>query len=215
VLREGRMTEGQRRAFDRLWPRFGVAHRPGSPLDLPSLFGNRRPVYLEIGFGNGDALAAASTAHPDRNYLGVEVHRPGIGHLLLELERRDLRNVRLLRGDAAEVLEDMPPRCLEGVWLFFPDPWPKQRHHKRRLVQPALVARLARVLRPGGTLHMATDWEDYGAHMLRCLSANPGLANTTPGSGFAARPEDRPLTRFEERGRRLGHGVWDLVFVRV
>ena len=214
VLREGRLTAGQERAFAELWPRFGV-ECTGVPLDLPALFGNDRPVWLEIGFGNGDALATLAERHPDRNYLGIEVHRPGVGHLLLRLEARALANVRLLRHDAVELLRSaLPPASLAGAYLFFPDPWHKRRHHKRRIVQPELVDLLARVMRPGGLFHAATDWEDYGRHMLAVLEASPAFENAAGPGRFAPRPEERPLTRFEQRGQRLGHGVWDLVFRR-
>jgi len=207
------MTEAQRGAFERLWPRFGLDFRPGTPLDPQAIFGNDRPTCLEIGFGNGDALAAMAAAHPERNYLGIEVHRPGVGHLLLELEREGLENVRVLRHDAAEVLSrGLPDGSLQGVYLFFPDPWPKKKHHKRRIVQTGFLAQLARVIRPGGFVHMATDWEDYARWMLELLEAAPGLRNSAADGGYVPRPQDRPLTRFEQRGQRLGHGVWDLLF---
>jgi tRNA (guanine-N7-)-methyltransferase len=214
VLREGRLTNGQERAFAELWPRFGLEYT-GEPLDLSALFGNDRPVWLEIGFGNGDSLAALAERHPDRNYLGVEVHRPGVGHLLLRLEALDLDNVRLLRHDAVEVLRHaLSAASLAGVLLFFPDPWHKRRHHKRRILQPAFVDLLARVIRPGGLFHAATDWEDYARQMLAVLEASPRFENAAGPGAFAARPEERPLTRFEQRGQRLGHGVWDLAFRR-
>lgn len=215
VLREGRMTEAQQRAFDELWPKYGVDYHTGEHLDPPQVFGNTHPTCLEIGFGNGAALAAVAAAHPERNYLGMEVHRPGVGHLLLQLEQSELRNVRLLRHDAAEALrQGLVDDCLEGVYLFFPDPWPKKKHHKRRIVQPGFVEQLARVIRPGGFVHMATDWEHYARHMLGTLSANDKFRNTSEHGDFVPRPADRPLTRFEQRGRRLGHGVWDLIFRR-
>jgi tRNA (guanine-N7-)-methyltransferase len=214
VLREGRLTAGQERAFAALWPRFGVEYT-GIPLDLPALFGNDRPVWLEIGFGNGDALATLAERHPDRNYLGIEVHRPGVGHLLLRLEAHALANVRLLRHDAVEVLRSaLPPASLAGVYLFFPDPWHKRRHHKRRIVQPELVDLLARVIRPGGLFHAATDWEDYAQQMHAVIEASPAFENVAGPGRFAPRPDERPLTRFEQRGQSLGHGVWDLLFRR-
>jgi len=214
VLREGRLTAGQERAFAELWPRFGLEYT-GTPLDLPTLFGNDRPVWLEIGFGNGDTLAELAARHPDRNYLGIEVHSPGVGHLLLQLEARGIANVRALRHDAVEVLQHaLPPASLAGAYLFFPDPWHKRRHHKRRILQPAFVELVARAIRPGGLFHAATDWEDYAQHMLAVLTASPAFENTAGPGGFVPRPEDRPLTRFEQRGHRLGHGVWDLVFRR-
>jgi tRNA (guanine-N7-)-methyltransferase len=214
VLRQGRMTEGQRQAFARLWPRFGLTLAAGQPLDPRELFANDSPTHLEIGFGNGDALAEMAASHPHCNYLGVEVHRPGIGHLLLSLEQRGLSNVRVLCQDATEVLDALPQRSLGAVYLLFPDPWPKTRHHKRRIVQPPFLDRAARVLRPGGRLHMATDWEDYAEQMLALLRSRPEFNNISPSGDYLPRPEDRPRTRFEQRGQRLGHGVWDLVFER-
>jgi tRNA (guanine-N7-)-methyltransferase len=214
VLREGRLTAGQERAFAELWPRWGVEYT-GTPLDLAALFGNESPVWLEIGFGNGDSLAALAERHPERNYLGVEVHQPGVGHLLLRLNTLGLGNVRVLRHDAVEVLSyALAPASLAGALLFFPDPWHKRRHHKRRILQPAFVALLARVLRPGGLFHAATDWEDYAQQMLAVLEGSPTFENVAGPGAFSPRPEERPLTRFEQRGRRLGHGVWDLVFRR-
>jgi tRNA (guanine-N7-)-methyltransferase len=215
VLREGRLTTGQQRAFDTLWPRWGLDYQP-APVDLAQLFGNANPVFLEIGFGNGEALAEMARGRPQCNFLGIEVHRPGVGHLLLELERAGLDNVRVMRHDAVEVLEHMIPRAsLAGVYLFFPDPWHKKRHHKRRILQPAMVERLARVIAPGGVFHAATDWEDYAQDMMQTLSAAEALFRNQAGRGrFAPRPSTRPLTKFEQRGLRRGHGVWDLIFVR-
>lgn len=209
------MTDGQQRAIARLWPRFGLDFAEGILIDPAAVFGNDRPTCLEIGFGNGEALAALAAAHPERNFLGIEVHRPGVGHLLLKLEQANLDNTRVLRQDAMDILRHgLPESCLEGVYLFFPDPWPKKRHHKRRIVQPEFLARLARALRPGGFLHFATDWEDYARHMLITLRAAPEFRNSAVGGAFVDRPADRPLTRFEQRGQRLGHGIWDLVFLR-
>jgi tRNA (guanine-N7-)-methyltransferase len=214
VLREGRLTEGQARAFERLWQRYGIDFT-GGPLDLPALYGNEWAVWLEIGFGNGEALASLAARHPERNFLGIEVHRPGVGRLLLRLEAADLTNVRILRHDAVEVLRDgLAPGALAGAYLFFPDPWHKTRHHKRRIVQPAFVALLARAMRPGGVFHAATDWEDYAEQIMRVLSACPDFENTAGPGCYAPRPDDRPLTHFEQRGQRLGHGVWDLLFRR-
>jgi len=216
VLREGRLTAGQARAFENLWPHFGVDRQPDAVLDLPALFGNDRPVVLEIGFGNGESLAAMAAAAPERNFLGVEVHRPGIGHLLLQIERLGLTNVRLLREDAAVLLErGLAAASLAGVNLFFPDPWPKQRHHKRRIVQPTFVARLGRVIAPGGLFHAATDWLPYAEQMLAVLDAADALFENTAGRGrFATGPADRPRTKFECRGERLGHEVRDLIYRR-
>ncbi len=214
VLRQGRLTRGQQRAFETLWPRFGIDYRD-RPLDLEALFGNDRPVYLEIGFGNGESLAAMARDNPRRNYIGIEVHTPGVGHLLMRLQEYGCENVRICRHDAVEVLRDMiPEQALAGVYLFFPDPWHKKRHHKRRIVQPAFVDLLARRIRSGGFFHAATDWEDYAQHMLAVLSASREFRNTASGGDFVPRPEGRPLTRFEQRGLRLGHGVRDLIFER-
>lgn len=216
VLREGRLTQAQDRAFAELWPRLGLDWTPGTLLDPQTLFGPNAPVYLEIGFGNGETLATMAEAHPERRYLGVEVHRPGVGHLLLELDRRKLANVRVLRQDAVELLaQGLPAASLDGVYLFFPDPWPKQRHHKRRILNPAFVASLARVLRPGGTFHAATDWTPYAEQMLAVLTqAAPIFVNAAPAGGYCERPAERPETKFERRGQRLGHAVHDLVFRR-
>ena len=215
VRREGRLTPGQQRAFERCWPRWGIEFRD-QPLDLASVFGNADPVCLEIGFGNGESLAAMAAANADRNYIGIEVHGPGVGQLLLRAEHAACRNLRIIRHDAVEVLDRMiPSASLDAIYLFFPDPWHKKRHHKRRLVQPAFVDALARVLRPGGIFHAATDWEHYAQHMLQVLSADRARFDNTAGAGrFADRPDWRPRTRFERRGQRLGHGVWDLVFRR-
>ena len=216
VLRQGRLTAAQERACVELWPRYGVDWAPGTPLDLVALFGNARPVVLEIGFGNGESLAAMAAADPARNWLGVEVHGPGVGHLLLESERRGLDHLRVIRHDAVELLtHGIPHGSLERVQLFFPDPWPKQRHHKRRILTPAFLHLVARALAPGGTFHAATDWEHYAYQMLGVLEA-PGtpFGNTAGPGRFAERPASRPLTRFERRGERLGHRVRDLVFRR-
>lgn len=215
VLRQGRLTEGQQRAFDRSWPKFGVDYVEGEQLDLATLFGNDHPVWLEIGFGNGEALAQTAARHPERNYLGVEVHTPGVGHLLLRLEDEGLNNVRIVRHDAMELLRHgLAEQSLSGILLFFPDPWHKKRHHKRRIVRPEFTELAARVLKPGGLLHMATDWEDYAHHMMEVMSEAPEFENNAGEGQFAPRPEERPLTKFEQRGQRLGHGVWDLLFRR-
>lgn len=214
VVRAGRMTVAQERAWRELWPRLGIEDGE-SPLDLPAVFGRTAPVTLEIGFGNGESLAALSTAHPERDFLGVEVHRPGVGHLMLLAEAADLRNVRIICRDAVEVLERrIADASLDEVLLYFPDPWPKKRHHKRRIVQPPFVELVARRLRPGGVFRLATDWQNYAEHMLAVVSACGRLANESHDGGYVARPESRPLTRFEKRGQRLGHEVWDLAFRR-
>ena len=215
VLREGRITNAQRRAFGGPWQRFGLEYPGKQWLNLPAVFGNAHPVYLEIGFGNGETLLSMARRHPDRNYLGIEVHRPGVGRLLLTLEHERLDNVRVMRHDAVEVLErNLPPASLAGVYLLFPDPWPKKRHRKRRILQPAFVDLLASRIGSGGLLHLATDWQDYAEQMLTLVSACPAFANVAGAGEFAPRPGDRPLTRFEPRGQDLGHEVRDLIFVR-
>ncbi|MCB1855137.1 MAG: tRNA (guanosine(46)-N7)-methyltransferase TrmB [Halieaceae bacterium] len=214
VLRTGRMTDAQQRAFDRNWSRWGLEHSAGE-LDFDRVFGRGGPRVLEIGFGMGQSLVAMAAAAPDSNFIGVEVHRPGVGKLLHSMEERGVDNIRVYCHDAVEVLRDCIPRAsLDTVQIFFPDPWHKKKHHKRRLIQPDLVGQLVERLKPGGTLHLATDWEPYAAQMMAVLSATPGLANTHGDGQFAPRPEHRPLTKFELRGERLGHGVWDLVFRR-
>ena len=212
VLRGGRLGPGQRRALDELAPRF-VLPFVAQALDAPALFGRSAPLVLEVGFGMGDATAQVAQDRPDVDIVGVEVHEAGVGALLKQIGERGLGNVRNVRHDAVDVLEQMiAPGSLARFHLWFPDPWPKKRHHKRRLVQPPLVALIASRLEPGGLLHCATDWQPYAEQMLEVLGAEPLLANTA--EGFAPRPAWRPLTRFEERGLKLGHGVWDLVFKR-
>ena len=204
------MTVAQRRACDELLPIYGVPYAP-EILGLDRLFGRSAPKVLEIGFGMGETTAAIAAEHPEIDYLGVEVHTPGVGSLLKRIAELELRNVRVIRHDAVEVLEHMiAPASLDGVHVFFPDPWPKKRHHKRRLIQPPFVALLASRMKPGAYLHAATDWEEYAQQILAVLSADPGLRNTA--DGFAARPETRPETKFERRGLGLGHRVWDVVF---
>jgi len=213
VRRDSRMTAAQERALTELWPRYGV-ELGDDALNLRALFGRDAPRVLEIGFGNGEALISAAMANPQQDYLGVEVHRPGVGHLLRELSVRDIRNVRIACVDVNDVLAHIPDASLATVCLFFPDPWPKKRHHKRRLVQPAFVEALRCRLAPGGLFYLATDWEDYAAHMLEVLSQAPGFENVAGAALYAARPTERPLTRFERRGQRLGHVVRDFVFRR-
>ncbi|MDE2048764.1 MAG: tRNA (guanosine(46)-N7)-methyltransferase TrmB [Betaproteobacteria bacterium] len=212
VTRAGRVGTGQQRALDELGPRFVLPYT-ATPCDWPTVFGNARPVVLEIGFGMGETSAQIAQARADTNFIGIEVHRPGVGALLKRVGELGLHNLRIVEHDAVEVLEHMvPPASLAGVHIFFPDPWHKKRHHKRRLIQPAFVALLASRLAPGGVLHCATDWHDYAVQMLEVLQAEPLLANTA--EGFAPRPEGRPQTKFEARGLRLGHGVWDVIFTR-
>jgi tRNA (guanine-N7-)-methyltransferase len=212
VLRGGRIGPGQQRALDELGPRFVLPFSTEAP-DWPAVFGRDAPRVLEIGFGMGDATAQIAAALPDTDFIGVEVHPPGVGALLKRIGAAGLTNLRIVRHDAVEVLRQMlAPGSLAGVHLYFPDPWPKKRHHKRRLIQPAFVALLASRLAPGAYLHCATDWEPYAEQMLQVLGAEPLLANTA--AGYAPRPAWRPLTKFEQRGLKLGHGVRDLLFRR-
>jgi len=213
VLRAGRVGPGQQRALAELGPRFVLPYR-AAPLDFGAVFGRRAPVLLEIGFGMGEATAQVAATHPAQDLLGVEVHAPGVGALLKRIGEQGLGNVRIVQHDAVEVLQHMiPAASLAGVHVWFPDPWHKKRHHKRRLIQPGLVALLADRIAPGGYLHCATDWQPYAVQMLEVLAAEPRLVNTA-GHGYAPRPDWRPQTKFESRGLRLGHGVWDLVFRR-
>jgi len=208
VLRAGRLTAAQRRALETLWPRYGIDYAP-HPLDLDEVYGRRAPRVVEIGFGNGDALLALAAAMPDHDFLGIEVHEPGVGHCLLGLARHRLSNVRLIRHDAIEVLaQQIPNHSLARVNLFFPDPWPKKRHHKRRIVQPAFVALLTDKLEPGGLFHVATDWPSY-AEQIETLLATSTVLIAVPG----LRPA-RPGTRFEARGQRLGHPIWEHCYRR-
>ncbi len=210
VLRQGRFSPGQQRAYDALMPRFGIAYSP-RPLDLAATFGREAPRILEIGFGMGETTARIAAENPGNDYLGVEVHTPGVGALLKRVDEQALTNVRVIQHDAVEVARDMIPEgALAGIHVFFPDPWPKKRHHKRRLIQPGFVALLVTRLAPGGYIHAATDWQEYAEHILATLSAEPQLVNRH--AGFAERPDARPETKFEQRGRRLGHGTWDIVF---
>jgi len=212
VLRQGRVSNAQQRYFDEGMPRWGIPYAP-TPIDLAAIFGRAAPKILEIGCGMGETTATIAAAQPDNDYLGIEVHAPGVGSLLKEIATRELGNLRVVRHDAVEVVRDMiAPGALAGIHIYFPDPWPKKRHHKRRLLQPAFVALLASRLAPGGYLHCATDWEEYAQQMLEVLGAEPLLANTA--EGFAPRPAWRPQTKFETRGLRLGHGVWDVLFRR-
>lgn len=212
VLRAGRMGTGQQRALAELGPRFVLPFRP-EPLDYAAVFGREAPVVLEIGFGMGDATARIAASRPDTDFIGVEVHTPGVGALLKRIGEQDLSNLRIVQHDAVQVLAEMiPPASLAGVHVFFPDPWHKKKHHKRRLIQPAFVRALVTRLKIGGVLHCATDWQPYAEQMLEVLSAEPALQNTA--DGYAPKPDYRPLTKFEHRGLKLGHGVWDLVFER-
>lgn len=212
VRREGRITPAQQQALLDLWPRFGIEAE--GPIEPAAAFGRDAPLCIEVGFGNGERLVSAALARPDCNYLGIEVHRPGVGRVLQRAEALELHNLRVVCADAVEVCAQLlPAACAAELAIFFPDPWPKKRHHKRRLIQPEFAKVLAQVLAPGGHLRLATDWADYARHMLEVLAAAPQFDNAC-GRGFAQRPPDRPLTRFEARGLSLGHAVFDLEFIR-
>jgi tRNA (guanine-N7-)-methyltransferase len=214
VLRQGRATAGQERALSQLWPKYGVEYSPAW-LDLQALFGRAAPHMLEIGFGAGEALLEFATAHPEMDCIGIEVHRPGVGRLLLGAEAATLRNLRVICHDAVEVLQhQLAPASIELAHIFFPDPWPKKRHHKRRLIQAPFVELLAQTIAPGGTLRLATDWEQYAQQMRDVIDASSKFVNVAADAGFVARSAERALTRFERRGQRLGHGVWDLEYRR-
>jgi tRNA (guanine-N7-)-methyltransferase len=213
VLRQGRVSKAQRNAHAALLPVYGVPFSPAI-LDLDRLFGRAAPKVLEIGFGMGETTAAIAREHPENDYLGIEVHTPGVGSLLKRIADLHLENVRVVQHDVVEVLQHMiAPAVLAGVHLFFPDPWPKKRHHKRRLIQPPFVALLASRMKPGATVHACTDWEEYAQQILQVLSADRALENAA--SGYAERPDTRPETKFERRGLDLGHRVWDLIFRKI
>ena len=213
VRREGRLTPGQQRALDELWPRYGLA--ADTSLVAPVAFGRTAPLTLEIGFGNGASLATMARQDTESNYVGIEVHRPGVGHLLKQIEIDGLENVRIYCHDAVEILNQcIDDHSLDRVLLFFPDPWHKKKHHKRRIVQPPFVNLLARKLKRGGIFHMATDWQAYAEHMLEVMESATAFSNAAGNQGYSERPDYRPTTKFEQRGRRLGHGVWDLIYRR-
>ncbi len=213
ILRQGRLTPGQQFALTHFWQRYGLDYI--NPFDITEAFGRQAPTVIEIGFGNGDSLAKMAAANPDTNYLGIEVHRPGVGHLLMELDRLALQNVRVFCHDAVEVIEHkIANDSLSGVHLFFPDPWPKKKHHKRRIVNAGFMRLLSNKLKLGGYFHAATDWQDYAESMLSVLSTETNFCNSSTTEGYCERPVYRPLTKFEQRGLRLGHRVWDLIFTR-
>lgn len=215
VRRQGRLTKGQQQALDTLWPVMGVEYQP-EPVDLPALFGREAPVTLEIGFGMGASLVTMAQNTPHQNFLGIEVHAPGVGACLAAAKEADVQNLRVMCHDAVEVLEKMiPDNSLRMVQLFFPDPWHKTRHNKRRIVQVPFAELVMRKLKLGGVFHMATDWEAYAEHMLEVMNSIDGYRNQSEQQNYVPRPETRPLTKFEQRGQRLGHGVWDLMFERV
>lgn len=212
VLRQGRMTHGQERALTELLPRFAV---PEGPVDFHTLFGREAKRTLEIGFGDGHNLAELARRHPEQDFLGCEVHQPGMGRLLLSIEELTLENIRIYPDDAVPLLrERIPDASLDAILIYFPDPWPKKRHHKRRLVQPDTAELFASKLKKGGTLQLATDWEDYARHALEVLNACPAFKNRADDGGSVPRPAERPETKFERRGLKLGHQVSDLVFTR-
>ena len=215
VRRQGRLTKGQQQALDTLWPVMGGEYQP-EPVDLPALFGREAPVTLEIGFGMGASLVTMAQNTPHQNFLGIEVHAPGVGACLAAAKEADVQNLRVMCHDAVEVLEKMiPDNSLRMVQLFFPDPWHKARHNKRRIVQVPFAELVMRKLKLGGVFHMATDWEAYAEHMLEVMNSIDGYRNQSEQQNYVPRPETRPLTKFEQRGQRLGHGVWDLMFERV
>jgi len=215
VRRQGRLTKGQQQALDQLWPVMGVEYQP-EPVDLTTLFGRDAPVVLEIGFGMGASLVSMAASNPQQNFLGIEVHSPGVGACLAAAQEAGVDNLRVMCHDAVEVLNTMiPDNSLRMVQLFFPDPWHKARHNKRRIVQVPFAELVMRKLKLGGVFHMATDWEAYAEHMLEVMSSIDGYKNQSETANWVPRPESRPLTKVEQRGQRLGHGVWDLMFERV
>lgn len=214
VMRAGRITEGQQKALDDVWPVMGLEISQG-PVVLSEVFGREAPVVLEIGFGMGDSLIEMASVQPEKNYIGIEVHRPGVGRLLSRADEAGLTNIRVYAEDAVQVLADcIPDGSLDVLQLFFPDPWHKKRHHKRRIVQPEFVQQIRRKLKVGGYFHMATDWENYAEHMMEVMSVAPGYRNKAGDGQYSPQPEWRPVTKFQKRGERLGHGVWDLMFER-
>lgn len=215
VRRQGRMTLLQERALEELWPKFGL--EPSEQLlDLDDVFGRSVPKLLEIGFGMGDALAEMALKHPEQDYLGIEVHRPGVGRLLAKLDEQDSDNVRIFCHDAIEILQQqIPDASLDRVLLFFPDPWHKRRHHKRRIIQPIFVEIIRAKLKSGGVFHMATDWQDYAKWMMGVMNNAEGFENLAGAGQYSERPDYRPITKFERRGQRLGHGIWDLMFSKM
>ena len=214
VRRQGRLTLCQLNALENAWPKYGVEFTP-EILDLSKLFARNAETILEIGFGNGDALLSMAQQNPDSNFIGIEVHRPGIGHLLQNIEQHELQNIRVICHDAIDVLkQQIPDHSLDRLHLFFPDPWHKTRHQKRRIVQADFALLVAQKLKPGGLFHLATDWQHYATHILRVLNACDDYNNLSADCNYVPRPVTRPLTKFEQRGHRLGHGVWDLLYQR-
>jgi len=216
VLREGRMTKGQARAMEVLWPIYGLEPLPEQVMGFDRLFSQNAPVVMEVGFGDGDALAQIAADHPEQNFIGVEVHTPGVGSLLIKIEELALSNVRVFNHDAVEVLKSsLADEVLDRIQLFFPDPWHKKRHHKRRILSETFISLLHRKMKSGGVFHFATDWEDYANQALERMERHSGFKNCEIGGGFSARPAWRPETKFERRGLKLGHGVWDILMQKV
>lgn len=214
VLRQGRLSASQQNAIDSLWPSVGL-ELDEQQLNFETLFGRTAPTIIEIGFGMGASLAEMAERHPENNYIGIEVHRPGVGALLKLVEAKQLTNIRVFNADAINVLDQkIPKNSLDAVYLFFPDPWHKSKHKKRRIVQAEFANKIAEHLKPNGQFHMATDWEDYAEHMMGVMSACKAFKNLSGEGQFTPRPSHRPLTKFEQRGQKLGHGVWDLVFIK-
>jgi tRNA (guanine-N7-)-methyltransferase len=214
VLRKGRMTTAQKNALDELWPHYGI-DRADTVLDLDDHFDRPADVIIEIGFGNGETTWQMAQLEPEKNFIGIEVHEPGVGHLLMALDKHDLDNVRIACEDAVRFLQiRVAPDSLAGVRIYFPDPWPKKRHHKRRIIQPEFVKLLARCIRTGGILHLATDWQPYAEHMLEVMQSNPDFVNLSTKGDYCKRPDWRPYTKYEQRGERLGHEVRDLLYQR-
>lgn len=215
VRREGRLTPGQQKALQEQWPLWGI-EADGRSIDFPTLFARDAPVVLEIGFGNGETLLHMAPMFPQWNFLGIEVHRPGVGHLLKRIAEQGLTNVRVMQEDAVEILKtQVADNSLDKVLLFFPDPWHKKKHHKRRIVQPEFVQLLRQKLKPGGQFHMATDWQQYAEYMLEVMEAAEGFNNLATEGQYSHKPDYRPVTKFERRGQRLGHGVWDLIYQKI
>lgn len=215
VKREGRLTKGQQRALDELFPVYGLSMQH-TPVNLDEIFQRQAPRILEIGFGTGSSLAEMAASNPEKDYIGIEVHRPGVGNLLLQIEKLGMTNLRVINDDGVEVLKNMiADNSLDAVYLFFADPWHKKRHHKRRIVQNEFVQLIRQKLKQHGVFHMATDWENYAEHMMDVMNSSEGFENTAGKNRFVPRPDYRPLTKFEQRGQRLGHDVWDLIFEKV
>ncbi len=215
VLRKGKMTTGQRKAVEELLPKYAIDPVPDT-LDFSSLFGNDNPVWLDIGFGNGESIIHAAQQHPDVNFLGIEVHLPGVGHLLIECEKLGLDNVRIIRNDAVDMMnKHMSDGCLDAVHVYFPDPWHKKRHHKRRIINPDFLALTASKLKQGGRLHYASDWEPYAIEVKELINQTPAFKNSQADGDFVDRPEWRPVTKFERRGQKLDHGSYDLIVHKI